>query len=86
MQKERALGSFQDPETAARARDVALLRSDGSTPEEYLNFPRSDYDEKQLRDVRQAPVAEFLATLHKFGVFGDRRSSRSTLNLHTRGF
>ena len=41
-----------------------------------LNFPQNSYNEAQIDEVKQAPVSEFLATLHKFGAIGERRTSR----------
>lgn len=77
VQENRDLGSFQDPETAARAHDVALLRLRGdAVREEDLNFPPGNYDQAAVREVQQAPVAEYLSILHQYGSIGDRRNSR----------
>ena len=77
LQEQCDLGSFQDPETAARAHDVALLRLRGNSLQVGdLNYPRGRYDQDALAEVQQAPVAEYLGTLHRYGMIGDRRNSR----------
>lgn len=77
LQEQQDLGLFADPVTAAKAHDVALLRLRGNeVDEEDLNFPSSSYDEEATEEIKQAPVSEFVSTLHKYGKIGNRRNSR----------
>ena len=75
-QEEKEVGVFHDPEVAAKARDVALLRVHGNSikPEE-LNFPNS-YDESALAACQEIPVSAFIEGLSQHGVQTARRSSR----------
>ena len=80
LQEEQVLGTFQDAETAARVHDVAVLRLQGrDARRQALNFLAESYGERQMQAVRQAPVSEFLASLHQYGLIGNRRNSRSAL-------
>ena len=80
FQGRQDLGQFSDPIVAAKAHDVALLKLLGKeVTAEMLNFPPTSYNTKASRDLKQAPVSELLASLHRYGKFGEKRNSRCCL-------
>ena len=75
FQGEEEVGVFQDSETAAKARDVAMIVSYGDRiTEEELNFPRANYSQSDLEASKDMPTSDLIAALSQHGEA--RRNSR----------